>query len=365
MTAIDGPQDRPIPTTMRAMALTAFGGPDRLELLELPVPVPGPDEVLIRVQTVAANRQDTFTMTGRAQARHPVPLPHVLGIDPAGVVVATGAAVSDPASGTRVVVKPAIACGACPTCLAGEDDACPAAANVGVHRAGGMAEYVAVPASNAFPIPDGVGFAEATAIAHSFPVALQMLRERAGVRAGETVLVTGASGAIGSASVQLAKILGATVVAAAGGRERVDYVRGLGADAVIDYLADPDFAPAVRAVVPDGVDIYVESAGDPAIWTQGLAALGRRGRVVVCGSHAGGLVGLDLNWLFRTRASILGASGSSLRIMAEVLAMAGRGELRPNIHAVLPLAAARDAFAILYGRQNRGKVILAVAGPDA
>ena len=102
-------------------------------------------------------------MAGRAQARHPVPLPHILGIDPAGVVVAHGAAVSDPPIGTRVVVKPAIACGTCATCLAGEDDACPSAANVGVHRAGGMAEYVAVPASNAFPIPDGVGFAEATA----------------------------------------------------------------------------------------------------------------------------------------------------------------------------------------------------------
>jgi NADPH:quinone reductase-like Zn-dependent oxidoreductase len=83
----------------------------------------------------------------------------------------------------------------------------------------------------------------------------------------------------------------------------------------------------------------------------------------VCGSHAGGHVGLDLNWLFRTRATILGASGSSLRVMAEVLAMAGRGEIQPNIHVVLPLTAAGEAFAILYGRHNRGKVVLAVADP--
>jgi NADPH:quinone reductase-like Zn-dependent oxidoreductase len=354
-----------LPATMRAVALTEFGGPRHLALLELPVPAPAPDEVLIRVHTVAANRQDTFTMAGRAQARHPVPLPHVLGIDPAGVVVAMGAAVREPVVGTRVVVKPAIACGTCPTCLAGEDDACPSAVNVGVHRAGGMAEYVAVPATNAFPIPDGIGFPAATAIAHSFPVALQMLRERAGLRRGESVLVTGAGGAIGAASVQLAKAIGATVVAAAGGPERVEYVRSLGADAVIDYTATPDFAPAVRAVVPDGVDVYVESAGDPAIWAEAMAALGRRGRVVVCGSHAGGQVSLDLNWLFRTRASILGASGSSLRIMAEVLTMAGRGDIVPNIHTVLPLERAAEAFAILAARQNRGKVVLAVADPDA
>ena len=85
----------------------------------------------------------------------------------------------------------------------------------------------------------------------------------------------------------------------------------------------------------------------------------------MCGSHAGGQVGLDLNWLFRTRASILGSSGSSLRVMAEVLAMAGRGDIVPNIHTVLPLDRAADAFAILFGRGNRGKVVLAVADPDA
>lgn len=352
-----------LPERMRAIALTAFGGPEDLELVQLPVPAPAAGEVLIEVHTVGVNRQDTFTMRGNAQARHAVPLPHVLGIDPAGVVVATGPGVETPAIGDRVVVKPGIACGACPDCLAGRDDACPTTENVGVHRPGGMAEYVAIPAQNTFAIGDDLPFADATAIAHSFPVALQLMRDRAGLRAGETVLVTGASGAIGSAAVQLAKLLGARVVAAAGGEERAAYARSVGADAVIDYRADPEFAPAVRAFAPDGVDLYVESAGDPAIWRESLKTVGRRGRVAVCGSHAGTLVELDLNWLFRMRVSILGGSGATRATQQDAIDLARQGRISANIHGHYRLEDAADAFALLLRRGNQGKVILDVAVP--
>jgi NADPH:quinone reductase-like Zn-dependent oxidoreductase len=345
---------------MRAVALTAFGGPEHLALIDLPVPAPNRGEILIGVHTVAVNRQDTFTMRGLAQARHPVPLPHVMGIDPAGVVVAHGPGVTTPAIGARVVVKPGIACGRCRDCLEGRDDACPTTQNVGVHRQGGMAEFVAVPAQNVFTIGDDLGFAEATAIAHSFPVALQLMRDRAGLRAGETVLVTGASGAIGSAAVQLAKLLGARVVAAAGGEERAAYARSVGADAVVDYKAEPAFAASVRAFAPDGVDLYVESAGDPAIWKESLKTLARRGRVAVCGSHAGPLVELDLNWLFRMRIGILGGSGATLATQRDAIDLARAGRITANIHGRYPLEQAADAFAVLLGRGNRGKVILDV-----
>lgn len=351
-----------LPATMRAIALTAFGGPEHLAPVELPMPAPAPGEVLVRVHTVAANRQDTFTMRGLAQ-REQVPLPHVLGIDPAGVVVALGEGVTGLAVGDRVVAKPAVACGTCPDCLAGDDDACPAARNIGVHRHGGMAEYVTIPAQNAFAIPAGLPFAEATAAAHSFPVALQLMRSRAGLRAGETVLVTGAAGAIGSAAVQLAKVLGCRVIAAAGGERKTAYVRTLGADLVVDYAATPEFAPLVREVAPGGVDLYVESAGNPAIWKESLRTLARRGRAAVCGSHAGPLVELDLNWLFRMRASLLGGSGASLVTQRDALDLVAAGKLRPHVDRVLPLAEAREAFGILARRENLGKVVLEVAAP--
>jgi NADPH:quinone reductase-like Zn-dependent oxidoreductase len=348
-----------VPRRMRAAVITAFGGPDKLEVIELATPAPGPGEVLLAVRTVAANRTDLFTMRGRAATQ--TPLPHVPGLDPAGVVVALGEGVTDFAVGDRVVVKPGIACGQCTYCGAGDDDMCPSQAIVGVHRQGGMAEYVAIPAINALPIPERIDFAEATAIAHSYPVAMTMVRNRAAVGPDDTVLVTGAAGAIGAASVQLAKLAGARVVAAAGGRDRVEYARGIGADAVIDYLANPAFAKEILDFAPGGVTAYIESAGDPNIWSESLKAMARRGRVIVCGAHAGGVVELDLAWLFRSRVIIAGHSGSTHAAFREVFEMASAGRLRPNIHAILPLDRVREAFDILVARGNRGKVVLEVS----
>lgn len=352
-----------IPATMRAIALTAVGGPENLELTTLPVPQPDRDEVLIAVRTVGANRQDTYTMRAWAN-RGPQSLPHVLGIDPAGVVASWGADVVGFEAGERVVVKPSISCGACTFCTDGEDDACANLRNVGVHRWGGMAEFVAVPQRNVFRIPANVPFADASAMSHSFPVALTMIRDRAGVRADDTVLVTGAAGAVASAAVQLARIQGARVIAAAGGPDRVARARelgGLGADDVIDYQANPAFADDVRRLAPDGISLYVETAGDPAIWSEALKTMGRKGRVTVCGSHGGHMVQLDLNWLFRNRVSVLGCSGSNLAAYRDVIELAAAGRIKASIHEVLPLERARDAFATLLERGNRGKIILEVA----
>lgn len=355
------PRAPSLPATMRAVVLTRLGGPEHLEATVLPRPEAGPDEVLIAVRTVAANRQDVYTMRGWANRRGPLPMPHVLGIDPAGVVAAVGGAVTRVAPGDRVVVKPSISCGACAFCQAGEDDACESLENVGVHRQGGMAEFVAVPERNVFRIPDALSFAEATAIAHSFPVALTMVRERAHVGPGDTVLVTSAGGAVGAAAVQIARLAGARVIAAAGGADRAEYARSIGADAAIDYGANPSFGDEVLALAPGGVTLYVETAGNPAVWKEAVRTIARRGRIAVCGSHGGPIVELDLTWLFRTRATIIGSSGSTLAGFAEVMELAGSGRLRANIHAVLPLERAGDAFATLIARGNRGKVVLEVA----
>jgi acryloyl-coenzyme A reductase len=352
-----------IPTTMRAVVITAIGGPDVLEVVELPTPSPAANEVLIEVRTVAANRQDLFTMTGQANVRE-LRLPHTPGIDPAGVVAAVGDAVTNVAVGDRVVVKPAVACGRCEFCLAGEDDACARLENIGVHRPGGMAQYVVVPSSNVFHIPPNLGYGAATAIAHSFPVALHLLRARAQLRPDDVVLVTGAAGAIGSAAVQLAKLHGATVVAAVGGRDRAEIARQLGADLVVDYGARPAFSPEIRAAFPNGVSLYVEPAGNPAIWNEAVKAVGRRGRIAICGSHAGPRVELDLSWLFRNRVTIHGCSGSTIAAVGEVIELAAAGRIRPAIDSRQPLADVRSAFQRLLARENRGKVILDVSDDD-
>jgi NADPH:quinone reductase-like Zn-dependent oxidoreductase len=207
-----------------------------------------------------------------------------------------------------------------------------------------------------------VSFAQATAMSHSFPVALTMIRERAHVTSADTVLVTSAAGAVGSAAVQLAQLTGARVIAAAGGPDRAAYARSIGASESIDYLATPSFADEVLAFAPDGVTVYIETAGAPAIWKEALRTVARRGRIAVCGSHGGPRVELDLTWLFRTRATIIGSSGSTLVAYRDVLALADAGRIEANIHAVLPMDRVRDAFATLLARENRGKVILEVSG---
>ncbi len=342
---------------MRALILREFGGPDVLLLESVPRPTPLAHEVLIEVATVAVNRQDVYTLAGRANVAQ-LALPHIAGNDPAGTVAEVGSAVTTLSVGDSVVVKPAIACGTCDWCQGGEEASCARLESVGVHRWGGFAEYVAVPASNVFPIPARVTFAEATALAQSAPVALHMLRERAQLAASDVVLVTSAAGAIGSSAVQLAKLADATVIAAAGGGERAEYARSLGADHVIDYRAEPEFASTVRGLAPSGVSVYIESAGNPPVWSEALKTLGRRARVVVCGSHAGPVVEVDLNWLLRTRVSILGSSGSTAAGFAEVLDHAGAGRLRANVDSIRPVAEFRSAFERILTRGNRGKVIL-------
>lgn len=347
-----------IAESMRAMALTAIGGPEHIAELEFPLPPLRGDEVLIRVHTVAANHQDVFTMTGRARNAEPT-LPHIMGIDPSGVVSRVGPGVRRLTPGQRVVVKPAISCGECRLCAAGIDDSCLDLRNVGVHRPGGHAEYVAVPERNVFTIPAELGYESATAVAHSFPVALQMLER---VEAGEddVVLVTGAGGAIGSAAVQLAKSRGSFVIGAAGSVARTQVAEEMGANVTVDYGSEPAFSKRVRSIAPDRVSVYVEPASDPSIWKEALATLGSRARVVVCGAHAGPVVELDNSWLFRSRVAIYGSSGSTLRGMKTVLELAAAGRITPNIDSVRPIREIRDAYEDLILRRNVGKSVLSV-----
>ena len=128
-----------------------------------------------------------------------------------------------------------------------------------------------------------------------------------------------------------------------------------------DYGADPEFAAAVRGFVPAGVSVYVETASDPAIWSEALKTLARRARIAVIGAHAGPIVEVNTNWLFRHRVVVYGCSGSSLAAYSEALELAGSGRIVPNIDSIMPLDEAAEAYARLLGRQNRGKIVLRVA----
>ncbi len=280
------------------------------------------------------------------------------------MVAESGSHVTDLRVGERVVVKPSVSCGSCPACRAGRDDTCGRIVTVGIDRPGGMAEYVAVPARNVAPIPAGIGFAEASAIALSNAIALTLLRTVA-AEAGETVLVSGAAGAVGSAAVQLARMRGARVIALVGSEHGAQWLRALprevAPELAVDTSARPDFAADVLERIPDRVGVYVETTSDPVLWREALLTLGTGARIAVVGAHAGPIVELDNQWLYRRRVTIHGCWGSTLSAFRDVLEMAGDGRIAANIDSIQPLSKAASAYQRLIDHQNEGKVILRVA----
>ena len=228
---------------MKAIVMREFGPPEVMRLEEIATPVPGPGEVLIRVHAVSVNRTlDLAVRAGTYPAR--AALPHILGVDPSGVVTAVGDGVTARNVGdhvaTRQLLRP-------PTETAGP-------MILGVHAWGGYAEYVKVPVDMTHTIPDGVDFVTATVVARHGPTALSMLRDFAKVKPEDWVLVMGASGGLGSAGIQVAKDLGARVIAAAGADERVRAAVDLGADAGINYRVQDLTEEARRITCGRGVD---------------------------------------------------------------------------------------------------------------
>jgi NADPH:quinone reductase-like Zn-dependent oxidoreductase len=330
---------------MRAVVLREFGGPDVLRIEEVPTPEPGPGELVFRVHAVSVNR--TLDLAVRAGDYDPaIRLPHVLGVDPSGVVTAVGSGVTERRAGDRVVALP------------WRDGPGPLQ-SVGRQHPGGYADYVKIPAAATAMVPAGLDFATATVVARHAPQAFSLLRDRAAVKPGETVLVMGASGGLGSAGVQIAKLLGAKVIAAAGAPARVGIGLQLGADHGIDYRRQPLAETVLSLTDGRGVDVVFENIGDPLLFPEAVRALARHGRLVTAGSHGGsGEVMLDVKRLYLFQLSILGGLGFSASDVDASLAAAAEGRLKALIEAILPLDAAPEAHRRVGGRQGVGKIIL-------
>jgi NADPH:quinone reductase-like Zn-dependent oxidoreductase len=233
---------------MRAIVFERHGGPEVLELRELPGPAIRPDEVRVEVKACGINHLDLWVRRGLPGLV--VEMPHVLGNDVAGVAAEVGAAVRHVKPGDRLLLLPTLSCGVCPACLAGDDNLCRHHDVLGRKRNGGYAEQVAVPGANCLPCPENLTWEQAAAVPLVFLTAWHMLVARARVRPGEDVLVVGASGGVGSAAVQVAKLHGARVIATAGSGERAARARELGADEVVDHSSEDvaaRVAPARRS----------------------------------------------------------------------------------------------------------------------
>ena len=338
--------------------MTGFGGPDRLELVDLPRPaIVRPDQVLVRMHAAALNRIDLFVLEGLPKARYD--FPHIVGSDGAGTVEEVGTEVSGIRPGDRVMINPGISCGRCDPCLSGEQPLCRGYRILGEHLEGTCTEYVVVPAANVAPLGHGFSWAEAAAFPLATLTAWRMLTTRAGLRAGETVLIWGIGGGVSQALLRIARHLGATTIVTSGSDAKLAAARADGADHVVNH-ATGDVVAAVRAATANrGADVVADSVGEPT-WPSSLRALRRGGRLVTCGATGGPHVTLDVRRLYWHQWSLLGSTMGSRAEFGAVTALAAGGALWPRVDAVLPLERAVDAFRRLAAGEQLGKLVIEV-----
>ncbi|WP_448605258.1 zinc-binding dehydrogenase [Thermoflexus hugenholtzii] len=343
---------------MKAVVMRRRGGPEVLQVEEVPTPVPGPGEVLVRVYACGLNHLDLYTRAG-AQGRK-AKLPHILGLEPAGEIVALGEGVTGWRVGDRVLVGAFIVCGTCEFCQAGMDNLCRQRKIIGVDRWGGYAEYVVAPAANLMRLAPHISYEAAAAVQAAFGTAWHMLVSRARIRPGETVLVLAAGSGIGTAAIQIARHFGCRVIATASSEEKLEKARALGADVLINYRQQPRFSLAVmEATGGRGADIVFEHVGSDT-WKESVASLAFRGRLVFCGSTTGRWGETDLWGVFYKEAEILGSFGATRADFRAVMERVEQGIFQPVIDRVFPLEEAAQAHRYLEDRRVFGKVVLRI-----
>ena len=344
---------------MKALTLRGTGGSEQLEVRELPEPaIQSPQDVLIKVHSAALNRLDLFVATGLPGT--PPAFPHVVGSDGAGVVHQVGSQVGAVQEGDRVMVNPALSCGECPACREGQDILCARLRVLGEHAPGSCAEYIVIPARNLAVVPAEMPWAEAAAFSLATLTAWRMLKTRAGLTAGETVLIWGIGGGVAMAALQIAKLLGARVIVTSGSEAKLEKARRLGADHAINHHGS-DIKSEVRQLTSGlGADVVVDSVGEQT-WSRSLRALRRGGRLVICGATTGPNVSLDLRRLFWHQWSILGSTLGSSGEYAEIVRHAAEGRLWPIIDSVVPLGQGRAAYQRLERGEQIGKLVIEVA----
>lgn len=340
---------------MRAAVIRRHGGPEVLEIADVPRPKPGSDQVLIAVHAAALNHLDLWTRSGLPGLE--LEFPHIGGSDLAGTIAELGAHVEDLEVGMRVLVNPGLWCGNCEWCRKGEESLCASFRIIGEHVSGGFAEYIAVPARNVLTIPDYFTFEQAAAVPLVYQTAWRGLIRRGSLRPGETVLITGGSGGVSTAAIQIAKLAGAYVFAVTAGAEKVRRLQELGADVVIDRREAELSKQIWKETEKRGVDLAFDSVGE-TLWPDIIRALARDGRLVTYGATTGPRGQVEIRLTFWKQLQIIGSTMASRSEFEEVMALVFQGELEPVIDVVWPIDKIRQAHERLEAGAQLGKIVL-------
>lgn len=335
---------------MRAVVLREHGGPEQLRYEpDFPDPTPGEGDVVLRVRASSLNYHDVFTRRGMPGIR--IPMPVIVGLDVAGEIVSVGPGVEGWAPGDRVLVDPInrVEGG-----LMGET------------VNGGLAELCRARAHQLVRIPEAVSFEQAAALPVAYGTALRMMTTIGEVKAGEKVLILGASGGVGVCCVQIAKLAGAYVIAAAGSAEKGERLRAIGADEIILYT-EVDFLKAIqerhgkparrRFAEGGGVDVVVNYTGGDT-WVKSLRCLRLGGRVLTCGATAGYAPPEDLRFIWTFELQVRGSNGWEREDIERLFELVASGRLKALVDATYPLERASEALSRLEDRRVVGKVVV-------
>ena len=332
---------------MRALVLRRHGGLDDLDVVDdYPQPQASDGHVVIRVRAASFNYHDVFTMRGMPGIK--VPLPVIIGLDMAGEIAELGPGVADWKTGDRVLVNPVNK----------------TKGLMGEMLDGGMAEYCAVAADQLVAMPAGVSFEDAAALPVAYGTAHRMLITHDTVKAGERVLVLGASGGVGTGCVLLAKMLGAEVIACASSADKLARLKAIGADEVIDYTktdwsrwAVEKYGKPQRRSYDGGVDVVINFTGGDT-WVPSLRCLKRGGKLLVCGATAGYDPKEDLRYVWSFELKIIGSNSFYDDNLAALMELIAAGKIKPVIDKVLPLDQAREGLRLIESREVIGKVVV-------
>ncbi len=349
---------------MKAVLFRQHGGPEVLEYTDFPTPQPKPGEALIRLRAAALNRMDVMVRNGWPGLR--LELPHINGADGAGEVVTINSplpAGEGPGvrAGDHVVINANLGCGKCEFCLEGRDNMCLEWHLLGETVRGTYAEYVSVPIRQLYRLPEGFDPHQAAAAALVYQTAWHSLVKRGKLQKGETVLIVGAGGGVNTASVQIAKYLGAQVLVVGSDAQKLERSESIGADILIDRSNEEDWSKAVfLATNKRGVDVVVDNVG--TTFMQSLRTLRKGGRLLTVGNSGGPRFEIDNRYMFARHLSIIGSTMSTLSDFNEVMDLVVAGKLKPILDKTYPLEEAAAAQERLWKNENFGKITLDVHG---
>ena len=345
-------------TELKAVRMHKCGGVEQLFYEDVDPPtISEPHEVIVKLKAASINHIDIWNRLGATGT--PLRLPHILGADGAGTVAQIGGKVTNVKVADPICLYPPTGCGQCEFCLTDRDYMCIRLHVLGERLEGTYAEYVKITAANCFPVPAGYSFEEAAALPLVFITLWRMVITNAELKPGESMLIIGIGGGVASATLQVAKKIGARVIVTSSSDEKLAKAKSLGADHGINHTRENLVGVVKNLTANQGVDVVVDSVGGER-WRQSLASLKRGGRLVTCGATAGGQPKDDIAAIVSKQLRIFGSTLGSRQEFGQLLSFLTASRIKPIIDSVFPLRDAALAQLRVETAQQFGKVVLRI-----